>query len=141
MKKNRRRLMSLLLAAVMILSLGSPAAKAEPAGTGAGAPAPQTESTLVVRDIDPASLNVKKLGIFSSPADYAAQASEISFAPQDVVRASIFLDEKSTADAGFSIESMQSDREAMAYQQALEAGQHKMEETIEAVTGRKLDVK
>lgn len=108
MKKNRRRLMSLLLAAVMILSLGSPAAKAEPAGESGLPQAPQIEGPLTVRDMDPASLNVKKLGVFTSPADYVAQTPDMPFSYRDVVRVSIFLDEKSTADAGYSLENVQS---------------------------------
>ncbi|MBQ7147021.1 MAG: Ig-like domain-containing protein [Lachnospiraceae bacterium] len=141
MNKNKRRLMALLLALAMILSLGSPAAKAEKGSGDAAEQTTESGQPVTVNDLDPASLKVQKLGSFSSRADYAAQSSEISFSPNDVVRASIFLDAKSTADAGYSIESINSDPGAIAYRQALETGQHNMEAQIEATTGRPLDVK
>ncbi|MBP5173518.1 MAG: hypothetical protein ILP01_01080, partial [Clostridia bacterium] len=89
--------------------------------------------------IDPSTLNVKKLG------DISVEDEDGSLAPahayNDTVRVSIFLDGKSTADAGYSLQSLQKNRGASVYRESLKEKQDDIIKTAGKKLGHSLNVK
>ena len=121
---NRKRLLSLLLAAAMVFSLVTPAAAAE-------------------YDHHPGLTPVDDNRIQEHPS--SGQSVEIpveepEYKEDQVLRVSIFLKKKGTLDAGYSPMGIGSNDAALAYNQALKQEQKAMEKTISQAIGQKLDV-
>ena len=72
--------------------------------------------------------------------DKAEEVESSDYADTDVVRVSIFLDDASTIKAGFDIDSIATDRKAIAYRDSLKDKQEAVEGKIEKATSEELDV-
>ena len=145
MKKKARRFLSVLLALAMLfshvdLSFAKELGKSSTAASGS-----QSDGTveLEMEDMDPAKLNVKKLGEVTEDED--GDDGDVNLTPdtslEQTVRVSIFLSEKSTIEAGYSTMGIASNRSAAAYRDTLKAKQAELTSRIEAALGHKLDVK
>ncbi|MBP5173328.1 MAG: S8 family serine peptidase [Clostridia bacterium] len=89
--------------------------------------------------IDPSTLKVKKLGdITGEDGDGSAVTLP---AYNETVRVSVFLDEKSTADAGYSLQSLSKNRGASVYRESLKAKQNDIIKTAGKKLGHSLNVK
>ena len=150
MRKMSRQFLSVLLAAVMILShvqISAAAGNDTASGSPAAASGSEAEGTqnLEMEPMDPAKLGIKKLGEETEEAGDEGDDGEISLTPDTslnkTVRVSIFLDGKSTVDAGFDTKGIASNQSAVSYRNALKAQQAKMTARIESVLGHTLDVK
>ena len=123
MKKHlNTRLLSLVLAVCMVLSLAAPVA---------AAPNGEITFTKVSNNAVSADL-LTKVGIDDLEMD--------AYVDSDMVRVSIFLEEESTIGAGFSTESIAANSEAMAYRAELKNQQAEITAAIERKLGQKLDV-
>ena len=122
MKKLNKRLLSLVLAICLVLSLAAPVA---------AAPAGKVSFTQVDNSAVSADLLTK--------VDEDINTME-NYVDTDDVRVSIFLEEKSTIEAGFSTDSIAANSEAMAYRAGLKENQAKITAAIEQKLGCKLDV-
>jgi lactocepin len=123
MKKHlNTRMLSLVLAICMVLSLAAPVA---------AAPAGKVTYTKVSNNAVSADL-LTKVGIDDLEMD--------THVDTDMVRVSIFLEEDSTIGAGFSTESIAANSEAMAYRAELKNVQAEITAAIERKLGQKLDV-
>ena len=134
MNNSWKRFLSLLLAMVMILSLGVtgfadegdaeeiPAESAEESPAPEEGEAPAEGQPLEMQDLDPEDLHVQKLGL-----DEDEDLGEI--VPMDgedlntVVRASIFLDAPSTLAAGYWTADVGTNSAAIGYRDGLKAQQ------------------
>lgn len=146
MSKNFRRFLSMLLAAAMVLShaqISFAADSVKAAGTSAAESKSEGAKELETEPMDPSRLGIKKLGEETEEGD--GDEGEISLTPdtslEQTVRVSIFLNGKSTVDAGYSTQKIASNRSAVAYNDSLLARQAQLTSRIEAVLGHKLDVK
>ena len=128
MKKSVRRFISVFLAVCMVLLCGAQAF-ADAGGSSAD---------LVLEDLDPSSLGVRKLGLVQDTKQ--AEQEEI-FSLEDAVRVSIFLEDEPAADAGFSAKSIASNASAVSYREALKRRQAGVTAAIEQSLGKKLDVR
>ena len=125
MKANlTKRVLSLMLAFAMVLSLAAPAA-----ATGA-----EQYSELSFTKSSAAS-SLEAIGQ-TAKTEAAAPAHEDS----DMVRVSIVLEDASTLHSGFSSLEIAGNAEAMAYRAELQSRQDDLTAKIERATGRKLDV-
>ena len=163
MNNSWKRFLSLLLAMVMVLSLGvtgfadegeaeeTPAEIAE--GSIASAEEEEGEDPaedpaedalpgdgeLEMEEISPDKVHIRKLGL-----EEEEDLGEI--VPMDeedlntVVRASIFLDEPATLAAGYSAKGVGTNSAAIGYRDALKARQAEMTAQIESVIGHELNV-
>ena len=123
MKKHlNTRMLSLVLAICMVLSLAAPVA---------AAPAGKVTYTKVSNSTVSADL-LTKVGIDDLEMD--------EYGINDMVRVSIFLEEDSTIGAGFSTESIAANSDAMAYRAELKNVQAEITAAIERKLGQKLDV-
>ena len=123
MKKHlNTRMLSLVLAICMVLSLVAPVA---------AAPAGKVTYTKVSNNAVSADL-LTKVGIDDLEMD--------THVDTDMVRVSIFLEEDSTIGAGFSTESIAANSDAMAYRAELKNAQAEITAAIERKLGQKLDV-
>ena len=161
MNNRWRRLLSLLLAMVMVLSLGvtgfADAGDAEAEAEAAEKPSAETEAAeepaaeaegeevqLETEDISPDTLAVQKLGLEDSGEPGKHDLGEI--VPMEgedldtVVRASIFLEKPSTMAAGYSARGIAENSAAMSYRSELKAEQDAMTARIESVIGHELNV-
>ncbi|MBR5409434.1 MAG: S8 family serine peptidase [Clostridia bacterium] len=127
MRNHTRKILSVLLSLVMVLTLAIPAVSA--IGTKSG-------SALDLIPYDASKLGVKKLGETSAAAAEAAK-----HAPNETVRVSIVLTGKSTIDAGFSTNNIAKNPSAISYRNALKAEQAKVTAKIEKALGAELSVK
>ena len=127
----------MLLALVMVLS-GSAAAFATGETGGAGTDGTDSSS---VTPIDPSTLNVKTvgdkidIGPISQPGSRTAE-----YGPDDIVRVSIVLNDKSTIDAGYSVKNYSENKAAKAYRETLKARQDAVAAEISRKLGKTLDV-
>ena len=122
MKHHTRKLLSLILAICMLLSLAAPAA-AVPAGK------------ISFEKIDNSAVTADLL----TKADDELHTME-NYLPNEKVRVSIFLESKSTIMAGFSTDSIAANAQAMAYRANLKDEQAEITAAIEKTIGGKLDV-
>ena len=122
MKKLNKRLLSLVLAICLVLSMAAPVA---------AAPAGKVSFTQVDNSAVSADLLTK--------VDEDINTME-NYVDTDDVRVSIFLEEESTIAAGFSTDSIAANSEAMAYRAGLKENQAKITAAIEQKLGGKLDV-
>ena len=121
MKHHTRKLLSLVLALCMLLSLAAPAA---------AAPAGRVTFTKVDNSAVSAGL-LTKADELHTMTDYV---------DTDMVRVSIFLDEQSTIMAGYSADSIADNSAAMAYRAGLKDRQAQITAAIERKLGAELDV-
>ena len=135
--KKTRRLLAMLLALVMVLS-GSAAAFATGGTDGEG---PTDNGSTNVTDIDPGTLNVKKLGDKIDLDVSDAEEKTEKYAPDDIVRVSIVLDKKSTIDAGYSVKNYSENKSAQSYRESLKTQQAAVAQEISRRLGKTLDVK
>ncbi|MBQ6661365.1 MAG: S8 family serine peptidase [Lachnospiraceae bacterium] len=89
--------------------------------------------------IDPSTLKVKKLGDITGEDGYGSAVPLPAY--NETVRVSVFLDEKSTADAGYSLQSLQKNRGASVYRESLKAKQDDIIKTAGKKLGHSLNVK
>ena len=129
--KRQRRLLSAVLAFLLVLSY------LPVSGIALDLTGGERGGSLYA--IDPSSLNVKKLGgIAGGDGDGSAEPLH---AYNDTVRVSIFLDEKSTADAGYSLQSLSKGSGAAAYRESLKAKQNDVIKAAGQKLGHSLNVK
>ncbi len=152
MSKTWKRMLSLLLAVVMMLSLGVTGfADDGEEETTAETPeenevlAPEEEavednSELEMTEISPDKLNVPKLGLEEGEEDGEELIPMDEEDLNQVVRVSIFLEAPSTIGAGFSTEGIGTNSAAIAYREGLKTQQAEMTAQIESVIGHSLDV-
>ncbi len=121
-KQLNKQLLSLLLVVCLCFSLAAPAAAA-----------PQDELTFTQVDNSAVSgsLLTKVSDDLHGMSDYL---------PTDMVRVSIFLEDEATLMAGYSIDNIAGNAQAMAYRADLKANQAKVTAAIEKALGEKLDV-
>ena len=141
-----RRLLSVLMAAFMLLTMplttGISRAIAEGTNEPTETETPSEGVVLETEDLDPATLHVHKLGEVEEEDPDEIDPEDLE--PIDlnkVVRASIFLDEKSTIDVGYSTQGIANNSSATAYRNKLKRQQETMQATIEAAIGHELNVK
>ncbi len=148
MSRTTKRLLSILLAAAMILSLGitgwaiddyeiNPDVIANADEQKGGLPVEGTE--LEMEEIDPSTLNVPKLGQIEEDDEIVLEAEDL-FDEDEVVRVSIVLDRPATLSAGYSTENIAANRAAMSYRQTLRQQQAEVESAI-AAAGVSMNVK
>ena len=121
-KQLTKRLLSVVLAICLVLSLAAPVA---------AAPAGKVSFTKVDNSAVSADLLTSVDGDLTPMETYV---------DTDSVRVSIFLEEKSTIQAGFSTDSIAANSQAMAYRASLKDQQAKITAAIENTIGGKLDV-
>ena len=134
MKQIWKKLLSVLLAAALLLTFAPLTASAEeaaPAGSGA---------RLEFTEVDPATIHVPKLG------DLAAAPEEEEALPEyglnDLVRVSIVLEAPSTLEQGYSTQGIAQNTNAIACRNALKAQQDALAQKIsDEILGTKLDVR
>lgn len=131
MKHTWKRLLSVLLAAVMLFALAVPGL-----AVNRDAAASDVEE-LRLSPIDPASVQLPYLGELSDETEGIEQEP---YALTDTVRVSIVLDKASTIEAGYGLENIASNSAAMSYRGTLKTEQEAMTARIEAATGKKLQV-
>ncbi|MCR4681970.1 MAG: S8 family serine peptidase [Clostridiales bacterium] len=88
--------------------------------------------------IDPSSLHVRKIGEADAEKDIPA---EPVYDYDDIVRVSIFLDDKAAIGAGFSVKTAGTDRKAAIYRAKLKVAQEEVTKDIEKKLGHRLEVK
>ena len=122
MKHLNKRLLSLVMAFCMLLSLAAPVA---------AAPASKVSFTQIDNSAVTADLLTKADDDLNTMSDYV---------DTDVVRVSIFLEDQSTIMAGFATDSIAANSQAMAYRANLKDKQAETTAAIEKTIGGKLDV-
>lgn len=123
--KNMKKVLSLVLALVMVFSIVLPASAAN-----------TTEAVEFVEiDNDTVKPDLSDRVVES-------EADEPQYSSSDIVRVSIVLEGASTIDAGYSTSGIADNAQAMAYRESLEQQQAKMEQKIshQVLGGKKLDV-
>ena len=143
---NWKKLLSVLVAAFMLLTmpLTTGIARAVAEGTTEPAePGTPTESVaLEMEEMDPAKLHVHKLGEEDEEEDDGFDPGELEITDiNKIVRASIFLDGKSTIDMGYDTQGIANNGSATAYRDKLRKQQETMQAKIENELGHSLTVK
>ncbi|MBQ9891351.1 MAG: S8 family serine peptidase [Firmicutes bacterium] len=128
MSKSSRRVFSVFLAIIMVLSMG----------VQAFADTPKEGRELELEDLDPSLLGIKKLGIIDEAKETLAGESHDL---DDIVRVSIFLSSKSTLDAGYSAKGVGTNAAAISYRDSVKRQQADVAAAIEQRLGKALDVK
>jgi len=135
MSKTWRKLLSVLLALSMIVSL---VVTGYAVGNDSTA-APQKAGTeLELEEIDPSKLNVPRLGQIDENQDVESLPL---YKDDDTVRVSIFLDKPSTLERGYDVKKLATSMGARFYRQTLKLQQDSMVAAIENATRHELDVK
>ena len=132
-----RRLLSLALAACMLLSVAAQRGLFSTKTAQAAVSSNRSAAELI--DIDPSTLNVKRLGETEEE-----KKTDLSFLKEDaekIVRATIFFTEPAAIDKGFDLQSIGSSRDAQSYRQMLRKNQEQMITKIEKRLNYSLDVK
>ncbi len=146
MSKNFRKILSVLLAAAMLFSHVH-VTHAANNDKAADAPAVQQTETetdgskeLELEDLDPASLNVKKVGeIEEDDVDPGELTPDLSL--DQTVRVTIFLKAPSALQAGYTTEKLATNSGAAAYRDALEGQQNDLAARIATALGHSFTVK
>lgn len=141
-----RRLLSVLVAAFMLLTLPITTGISRAVAEGTTEPTePETPSEsieLEVEEMDPAKLHVHKLGEVDEEEDDGFDPAELEITDLNkIVRASIFLDGKSTIDMGYNTQGIADNSSATAYRNKLRKQQETMQKKIEQELGHELTVK
>ncbi len=156
MSNTWKRFLSLLLAIVMILSLGVTGFADEVGEEGEPAETPEENEALApeenaeepepdsgnveMEEISPDKLKVPKLGLEESSGKEIGEPVFMKDDLNQVVRVSIFLDRPSTLAAGYSTAGVGTNAGAISYRNELRAQQNAMTALIEGVTGHPLHV-
>ena len=125
MKQLSKRVLSLFLAAALLLGLAVPVSAVE---------TDSTSQRLSFRETEGHSATSNLLEPVQEPED------RIRYSDTDRVRVSIVLEEKSTLDAGFSTLNIAENAQAMAYRQDLRRQQQTMTAKIGTAIGEELQV-
>ena len=155
MSKTWKRLLSLLLAVVMVLSLGISGFAIDDKDDNDVKPIdPETleemeriaaldadGTRLGLEEVDPSTLSISKLGEIEQIDLEGESETDALYGDDDIVRVSIFLEDPATVDAGFSTKGVGTNAAAVAYRDSLKAEQVGMQAAIESATGSTLDVK
>ena len=147
-----RRLLSVLIAVLMVLTLPVTTGIARTIAEGTTEPGesgnPSEGVSLEMEDLDPATLHVHKLGEGDEPEAEQEPSGEEpdplndpSRDPEEIVRVSIFLDGKSTIDQGFPSRGISENTRAIEYRKNLKKQQNVVQTKIESAIGHKLTVK
>ncbi len=118
-----RKLLSLLLVLTILGSLLVPAASA--AQSEGQKPVEATQDAATACDEN----------------NSGEQPEEKTYAPDDIVRVSIFLEDPSAIDAGYSMEHVSKNASLVSYRNQLKAKQDSVQTKIEKAIGTKLDVR
>ena len=117
-QQNRgKRLLSLLLAMIMVLSTFVSAYGLDNAST----PADGSSRELALTPMDPAELSVPKLGETDEPSD--GETEDFLYHADDIVRVSIVLKDPSTVGRGYEVKGIADNTSAMAYRENLRGRQ------------------
>ena len=141
-----KRLLSVLVAVFMLLTMpittGIARAVAEGTTDQAESETPSESIALEMEEMDPAKLHVHKLGEVDEEEDDGFDPAELEIIDLNkIVRASIFLDGKSTIDMGYDTQNIANNSSATAYRNKLRQQQEAMQAKIEAEVGHELTVK
>ena len=141
MLKKATRILALLLCLCLLLT-GMPGFAALAVGDDeAPADSGEEASSPEIVDIDPSSLGVKKLGeIDESQPDPDLSGLTPDTSLKELVRVSVFLEDPSALDAGYSAQGIGRNGSAGSYRAALLAKQKSVQKTIESTVGYKLNV-
>lgn len=141
---NWKRFLSVLVAVFMLLSMPITTGIARTYADGTEEPAEtqelETPAACETEYLDPATLHVKKLGETEEAPDATDNAEE-SIDPNSIVRASVFLEGKSTLEKGFSTKDIANNRRANEFRRELKKQQDAMQGQIEKTIGHSLNVK
>ena len=153
MSRTTKRILSILLAAAMVLSLGitgwaldddivivdsTPKAKTEKDSHVTEAFEGGTE--LELREIDPSELKVGQIGEIKAEDEGILTTEELPFGLNDIVRVSIVLDNPGTMAVGYAKENIVENQSAMSYRQSLRNEQAQVQAAI-AAEGISINVK
>ena len=128
--KNWRKFLSVLLAAVMVVTAYHvPARAADAAGE-------KTENASEEEKLD---VRLPKLGEIEEEGKKRGEKSQAD--PNEIVRVSIVLKAPSALDAGFAMKGIGTNAGAKVYRATLERTQNNVKAQIEKATGQKLNVK
>ena len=128
MNERFRRVLCLVLAAVMLAGFALPAA-----AVGA-----ETEIRFDLEQIDNSAVTAEPLNKMGNAKEPAANAADMD----ELVRVTIHLEKEPTIGAGFGLKGIGTNVSAMSYRQNLHREQEKLQKTIErrVLSGRQLDV-
>ncbi len=141
MTKTLKSVLSMVLALTMIFS----SAATVLAGGNGQASGINSEASagrkLDIEEIDPSTLNIKRLGDADVSAETEIEAPQYGL--NDTVRVSILLEAPSAIDAGYEIQGIGKNNEALAYRKTLRAQQNAMAQQIsqQILGGAALQVK
>ena len=145
MGRTLKKLLSLLLAVIMLLSMGIPALAAGDEDIvdldDAALNAEDGEAGIVLESepMDPAQLGIPRLGEIGLTAE---EIEDVELEDPDTpVRVSIFLTQPSALDAGYPMTGIGTNGAAIAYRNDLLSQQQAVTAAIESATGRPLSVK
>ncbi len=141
-----RRLLSVLVAALMLFTMPitTGIARAVAEGTTEQTETPSEGIALETEEMDPNDLHVPKLGEVEEeeePGEFDPDDIGIVEDLNRIVRASIFLDGKSTIDKGYDMQGIAENSSATAYRNKLKKQQETMQQKIEDEIGHPLTVK
>ena len=143
-----KRLLSVLVAALMLLTMpittGISRAIAEGTTEPTETETPSETIALEMEDLDPATLNVHKLGEEEEQEDETGAFDSGDIEIEDlnrIVRVSIFLDGKSTIEQGYDTQGIANNKSANAYRESLRKQQKTLQTKIEKAVGHDLNVK
>ena len=140
MRKKPGRIIALLLSLCLILT-GLPAMTvfADPAGDEQAEETTVTEAA-ETEDLDPSTLHVAKLGEISEDEETELPDLKPDTSLKELVRVSVFLEEPSAVDAGYSTQGIGTNSSASGYRASILAKQRSMQTAIESKVGYPLDV-
>lgn len=128
-----KRLLSLMLAVVLVCGLVIPAHAVENGSEQSN------KQDLAFEKVDNSGVSASKLD--GLHADDPEQISEAEYSANDVVRVSIVLEDPSTLAAGYSTAGIANNAAALSYRVSLKANQEKVTSEINAAIGSTIDVK
>ncbi|MBQ9910197.1 MAG: S8 family serine peptidase [Lachnospiraceae bacterium] len=136
-RKQLKQLLAIVLSLVMTFSGPVRAVADDFSGFGNG-----NDGTEMF-DLDPSTLNVKKLGgDITEPAPKAElDDPDTIYSADDIVRVSIVMDSPSVMEAGYSVDDFASNRYAKLYRERLKSRQEIVQRRIERKLNDQLDVK
>ncbi|MBR6951253.1 MAG: S8 family serine peptidase [Oscillospiraceae bacterium] len=142
MHKNVSKVLALLLCLCLLLT-GAPGISALAVGNDADQTESPVEDASQLKDLDPSTLGVRKLGEIDE-AEEAPAVDPSTLTPdtslKELVRVSIFLTEPSAIDAGYSAQGIGSNGSAASYRASLLNQQKSVQSAIENRLGYELNV-
>jgi len=135
-----RRVLAVVLTLTLLASFVTPVlAEIVPQNTGKNSVRDSSNIINKLIDIDPASLNVKKLSALFDSED-AEVTVDLPYELTDTVRVSIFLEEPSALEKGYAAEGIAANKAAIAYRNKLKQAQSDLTAEIEETLGKKIDI-